>query len=401
MLIKELHRLLYLMRYSDRFFAYLLLFVLLAVAAPMLRVPLAQAADTFVVSIFVDDQKVTFPTDAATVGGALERAGVTVGKADLVEPDPSTAINQDAFNINIYRARPVLVMDGPDKKTILSPYQSPRLIAEHAGFTVHDQDLFRLERIDDILVDGAIGLKLTIIRAHLVSLHLYGTVSDVYTQATTVDELLRERGITPDETDIIRPSINDTINNGSMVWVIRVGNNRMVVEEPVSFSERRIQDSSRLVGSREIQTPGVLGSKLVTYQVRYEDGIEHSREAVGEVMLVQPKEQVTIVGTKVQDPSANVGIGESLAAERGWTDGEWACLYELWMKESHWNHLAANPYTGAYGIPQALPGSKMGSVAGDWETNPATQISWGLNYIAVRYGTPCSAWNFFLGHNWY
>lgn len=98
---------------------------------------------------------------------------------------------------------------------------------------------------------------------------------------------------------------------------------------------------------------------------------------------------------------SNREIGQSLAAARGWTGSEWSCLDSLWQKESGWNHLAANPSSGAYGIPQSLPGSKMGSVASDWRTNPATQITWGLNYIAGRYGSPCAAWNHSVARNWY
>ena len=66
----------------------------------------------------------------------------------------------------------------------------------------------------------------------------------------------------------------------------------------------------------------------------------------------------------------------------------------MWDHESGWRVNATNPYTGAYGIPQALPGSKMATVGPDWQTNPATQITWGLNYIQGRYGTPCNAWGF-------
>jgi hypothetical protein len=77
------------------------------------------------------------------------------------------------------------------------------------------------------------------------------------------------------------------------------------------------------------------------------------------------------------------------------------CLDKLWTRESGWNTRSTNSSTGAYGIPQALPGSKMGSVADDWRTNPATQIKWGLSYIKGRYGTPCSAWQHFLSTGWY
>ena len=77
------------------------------------------------------------------------------------------------------------------------------------------------------------------------------------------------------------------------------------------------------------------------------------------------------------------------------------CLDSVWTHESNWPIDAYNPSSGAYGIPQAAPGSKMGSVGSDWRTNPATQISWGLSYIAVRYGSPCAAWSFWQSHLWY
>ncbi|GAB3945861.1 hypothetical protein GCM10027614_38330 [Micromonospora vulcania] len=71
------------------------------------------------------------------------------------------------------------------------------------------------------------------------------------------------------------------------------------------------------------------------------------------------------------------------------------CLEKLWTKESGWNHKARNSGSGAYGIPQAYPGSKMGKIASDWENNPATQIKWGLGYIKGKYKTPCGAWSHF------
>ncbi|MBX6381441.1 MAG: transglycosylase SLT domain-containing protein [Microbispora sp.] len=89
-----------------------------------------------------------------------------------------------------------------------------------------------------------------------------------------------------------------------------------------------------------------------------------------------------------------------MAEARGW-GGEWGCLEKLWDKESHWNERAMNRYSGAYGIPQALPGSKMASAGADWQTNPATQIKWGLNYIAGRYKSPCGAWAHSQATGWY
>ena len=98
------------------------------------------------------------------------------------------------------------------------------------------------------------------------------------------------------------------------------------------------------------------------------------------------------------DPKA---IARELSGRHGWGGNQFSCLEQLWEKESRWDHTAQNPSSGAYGIPQALPGSKMASAGSDWQTNPATQIEWGLGYIAERYGTPCSAWGHSQSVNWY
>ncbi len=85
----------------------------------------------------------------------------------------------------------------------------------------------------------------------------------------------------------------------------------------------------------------------------------------------------------------------------GWTAGQFSCLDSLWTRESRWNYRAQNSSSGAYGIPQALPGSKMASYGSDWQTNPVTQIKWGLSYIKSRYGSPCSAWGHSESFGWY
>ncbi|QKJ21153.1 lytic transglycosylase domain-containing protein [Microbacterium hominis] len=101
------------------------------------------------------------------------------------------------------------------------------------------------------------------------------------------------------------------------------------------------------------------------------------------------------------DPGTAQAIAYDMVAARGWGDGEFACLVALWNKESGWRVNAYNPSSGAYGIPQSLPGSKMASAGADWETNPATQIAWGLGYIQGRYGAPCGAWGHSQAHGWY
>jgi hypothetical protein len=105
----------------------------------------------------------------------------------------------------------------------------------------------------------------------------------------------------------------------------------------------------------------------------------------------------TSVGaTSSGDPRS---IARAMLAARGW-GGQMSCLDPLWSRESGWSTTAGNA-SGAYGIPQALPGSKMASAGADWRTNPRTQIAWGLSYIASTYGSPCAAWSHSQSSGWY
>ena len=90
-----------------------------------------------------------------------------------------------------------------------------------------------------------------------------------------------------------------------------------------------------------------------------------------------------------------------LMDEYGFAEKEYKCLNQLWTKESNWNYKARNKNSGAHGIPQALPATKMNVVSTDWRTNPVTQIRWGLRYISIRYETPCKAWAKHKRSNWY
>ncbi|WP_345799980.1 lytic transglycosylase domain-containing protein [Microbacterium sp. AZCO] len=106
-------------------------------------------------------------------------------------------------------------------------------------------------------------------------------------------------------------------------------------------------------------------------------------------------------GNGDNSPAGAQAFAHSQFASRGWGDDQFGCLVALWNKESGWNYQAYNRGSGAYGIPQALPGSKMGSAGADWQTNAATQVLWGLGYVQGRYGTPCGAWSHSQSTGWY
>lgn len=118
-----------------------------------------------------------------------------------------------------------------------------------------------------------------------------------------------------------------------------------------------------------------------------------------EAAAAKKRSRATMYSAPVASGSARA-IGKRMAAQRGWTGNQWAALDRLWAAESGWQVTAGNA-SGAYGIPQALPGSKMSSAGPNWQTSASTQISWGLSYIASRWGSPMNAWNQFQSSHWY
>jgi hypothetical protein len=120
-----------------------------------------------------------------------------------------------------------------------------------------------------------------------------------------------------------------------------------------------------------------------------------TRDAFGSRAAPRP---VAVAG--VPSPGSAQAIARAMLAAQGMGDDQYSCLVSLWTRESHWNVTAENP-NGAYGIPQAKPGSKMASAGPDWQTNATTQITWGLGYIKGRYSTPCGAWAHSQATGWY
>lgn len=119
----------------------------------------------------------------------------------------------------------------------------------------------------------------------------------------------------------------------------------------------------------------------------------------------QPNSGIGTINSSGTSVSAVQATAIALAKQMGhadWTTGQqWSDWVSLWNQESGWNYTATNQTSGAYGIPQALPASKMASAGADWRTNPATQIKWGIEYIAQRYGSPANAWAHEQANNWY
>ena len=122
--------------------------------------------------------------------------------------------------------------------------------------------------------------------------------------------------------------------------------------------------------------------------------------AKGVAVIRTAKAAASVPSGKSVNATGARAIAAGLLAQYGMSAADFGCIDALWSGESGWNVHASNP-SGAYGIPQALPGSKMSSAGPDWQNNAETQIKWGLNYIKQRYGSGCAAWSFKQGHGWY
>jgi len=348
------------------------------------------------------DEKVLL-TDAATIGDALKEAGLTLDSHDAVEPAVGEKLIASEYQVNIYRARPVTVIDGPTRTKIVTAYQTAEQIVKDSGLTLYPEDTTTLGRSDDILADGA-GLRVTIDRATVFSFTLYGSQSQARTQATTVGAMLKEKGVTLGANDKASLDLSAPLTTGTDVKVWREGKQTITANEDVAFATETIKDADRELGYKAVQTPGVNGKRSVTYEIDIRDGQEVGRTEIASLVTTQPAKEVVVIGAKLPvptSPSENQALGHLMMLNAGYGEDQWACLYNLWSHESGWKTTAGNTSSGAYGIPQSLPASKMAPYGADYLTNPQPQIAWGLNYIKGRYGTPCGAWGSFQIKNWY
>ena len=263
-----------------------------------------------------------------------------------------------------------------------------------------------------------------------------GYEMNVMTTSNVVSEILDENNIELQDGEIVTPDLNSKLSDNK---TIKISTEEKHEETPESyFTEDEILQSytsivEKIVTVKEdipfetitkdvsgnsenkqdkVVQVGVNGVKEVTYKIQYQSGNEISKEKLSETVIQEPVNKIVEVRTKTvtsrsysRVASGSVAEYQAYAktrcAEYGWSDSEFSSLVTLWYRESGWNPTAGNSSSGAYGIPQALPGSKMASYGSDYLTNYKTQINWGLNYIKSRYGTPTKALNHSYKYNWY
>ena len=353
-------------------------------------------------TVTVDGQTRTLWTTASSADAILADAA-PLGSAVSLAADRSSS--RDELTPLVSRARNVVVtVDGTTREVAARPGQDARAILEASGVSVHP-----LDRVN--VTTGEAG-ELSINVSRVTRGEATETVEIPFSETTTTSSDL-----------FVGESQVTTVGvNGATTWTVWQEKKGDEVLTSVPITEH--STSQPVTQVRSEGTKEVTPAALVAAGIDPKATLEEKEEADGTTSVryraklgsISSKEEIAEIKgeSKNGDAAAEVGdvptnysgedprsLARPIVSAQGWGDSEYQCLILLWNRESQWNPYAENAYSGAYGIPQALPGSKMASAGADWRTNPITQINWGIGYIKGRYGTPCSAWAHSNAVGWY
>lgn len=250
-----------------------------------------------IITVHDDGKDIGFATEATTLREALKDGGIRLDERDRTEPSLDEELVSNSYQVNIYRARPVLIREGASATTFVTAYRTGQQIASDANIELRDEDLAELSPSTDPLADGAAEV-LTITRAKEFKFVFYGQDEVSYTRSSTVGDMLREKGIKMSSGDEINPDVDKAIVSGMTINLWRNGEQTITTEEDVKYSVKQIYDANQRVGYRSIKTSGTNGRRTVTYVIDMRNGKEVSRKEINSVTIKQAVAQVEIVGVK-------------------------------------------------------------------------------------------------------
>jgi uncharacterized protein YabE (DUF348 family) len=375
-----------------------------AVLAGIIGAPVAWSQVDKTVHLIVDGQDRAITTSAADVGGVLADAGYHPGPHDLLAPG-ATAPVHDGSRIVFRRGRLLILnVDGARTEVWTTASTVSEAIGQLGYSTADFVSVSRSERLPLTPTDITVRTPLLLTVVH------DGVRQEVTTTAQTAAQLFADLGVTVRPSDRLSVSPTSALAAGETIRLTRIDRRTVTRLQRVPFGTRRVSDSSMIAGRTQVVSAGRFGAQRVTYVLVYVDGRLAGTTRTSSVLVTAARAEVVRVGTKqptyatvttVSGSAASPGSAQAIAQQMmgsfGFGSSQWGCLQTLWDHESGWNVHASNP-SGAYGIPQALPGSKMGT---GWQDDAAVQIRWGLGYIKSRYGTPCGAWGYWQANGWY
>jgi resuscitation-promoting factor RpfB len=351
------------------------------------------------VRLVVDGKAQTVHTEGSDVGQVLADAGYKLDGHDLVAPAPSTSVTNGS-TIVLKRGRLLhLSVDGQTRDVWTT---APTVAAAMSDLGYSQQDLTSVSRAHRLPLSATdIDIRLP----KFVVVYHDGARTALRTTDTTLRQAFRDMHLKLGRYDRISEPLSTSITRRTVVRIHRIEHSVLTKRESIPFRTRSVDDSKLLSGHSRVVVAGRDGVRELRWAAVYVDGKLAGKTKLPSRVLRRPVVEVRHDGTK-QPPIPTSGPPQQIARammakDYGWGSDQLSCLVQMWDRESGWTTTATNPSTGAYGIPQALPGSKMASAGADWQTSAATQIKWGLGYIASRYGTPCGAWALWQSQGWY
>ena len=368
--------------------------------------------DTNYIAIISHDHETqTVPTNEPTVGDLLRKLHIQVGAHDRVEPSLDTAIAQDNFRINVYRAVPVTITDGASTATTYSAAATPRGVVADAGMQLYAEDGVAALPAENLTSEQSLGEHIVINRSVPLTLNDYGTVLSIRTHATTVAGLLESKGIGLQPQDTVIPELNTPVTPNMQVFVTRKGTQIVTQTQTIPAPEQTVTDSSLSFGTSAVRQQGSDGTEVLTYQIKTENGVEVGRTLLQTVVTVPAVPKIIARGQAVSIPADK----QAVMAQAGISANDYKYVDYIASHEGGWcptkiqgTHDCPGymnpsdvPAYGGYGIFQATPGSKMASAGSDWATSAVTQIRWASGYAIARYGSWEGAYNHWtVSHNW-
>ncbi|MBE7187482.1 ubiquitin-like domain-containing protein [Jatrophihabitans endophyticus] len=379
-----------------------------AVLAGLISAPVVWNQVDKHVDLIVDGHAHSVTTTASDVSQVLHSQGYRLTSHDIVAPSAGSALD-DGMRVVLRRGRLLhLSIDGT-RRNIWTTAPTVQQALAQLGYTTTDfVSVSRSRRLPLRPTD------MTIRTPQAVTVIHDGTTQHVSSTDVTVGDLLHDLGVTLGPKDRISVPETADLQQGQVIRIQRVGEKTRVKIKKIPHGTVHHDDPTLKMGKTEVTRKGRDGEQRVVYSVVFVDGKKVARTVLSKTTVRAPRNTIVSVGTEPPaqrnnaantdtvgppSPGSNKAIARELLAKRGWSD-QYGCLVQMWDRESGWRTDAANP-SGAYGIPQALPGSKMAAAGPNWQTDATTQITWGLDYIAERYGTPCGAWSFWQAHDYY
>jgi len=366
---------------------------------------LLKPIDDKIVIISHDGVVQEVPSTEPTVGALLKSLHIPIYNGDVVEPSLKTHIYQDDFRINIYRAKPVEIIENGQVNYTFSAAFSPRSIAQQQGYKLYPEDIVYQKPINNFLKSYAIADQVIIRPAKLIYLNYLGHQLDIRTQANTVGQLLVDENIKLNTKTTVQPSLNSKLVSGDQVFVINRGTKISLVHQTIPMPIQVIYDNNLAYGTGAIRQQGSDGQEIIAYKEI--NGQVVSQSVIQTIVTTPAVPEIEVEGTSLSGIKADMAyagipprdyyyVNYIVSHESGWcptkAQGQYYCPLP-----SQADYMTPN----GYGLCQATPGYKMASAGSNWATDPITQLAWCNSYAHSRYNGWYNAYIHWINYgNW-